>query len=108
MFALMAPPHVRVNGANHRFDREGRLPLFDIGKRGKLRDAIRNHLEREKDDHGLPMKPQKILWDVRRFLGPDDIVLSDVGAHKMWIARYYQCETANICLFGRGPWLWGR
>ena len=49
------------------------------------------------------MKPQKILWDVRRHLGPDDIVLSDVvGAHKMWIARYYQCETANTCLISNG------
>ena len=48
------------------------------------------------------MKPQKILWDVREHLGPDDILLSDVGAHKMWIARYYQCETANTCLISNG------
>ena len=56
----------------------------------------------EKDDDGFPMKPQKILWDVRQHLGPDDILLSDVGAHKMWIARYYQCETANTCLISNG------
>ena len=29
-------------------------------------------------------------------------MLSDVGAHKMWIARYYQCETANTCLISNG------
>ena len=72
------------------------------GERGKLRDAIRDDLAREKDDGGFPMKPQKILWDAREYLGPDDIVLSDVGAHKMWIARYYQCETANTCLISNG------
>ena len=93
----------QINEAlNRRFDQERRLPLFDIGERRKLREAIRDDLAREKDDGGFPMKPQKILWDVREHLGPDDIVLSDVGAHKMWIARYYQCETANTCLISNG------
>ena len=31
-----------------------------------------------------------------------DIVLSDVGAHKMWIARYYQCDEPNTCLISNG------
>ncbi|CAN0434681.1 unnamed protein product, partial [Phaeothamnion confervicola] len=55
-----------------------------------------------KDDTGFPVKPQKILWDVRKFMGPDDIVLSDVGAHKMWISRYYQSQGANTCLISNG------
>ena len=93
----------QINEAlNHRFDDEGRLPLFDIGERRKLRDAIHDDLTMERGDASFPMKPQKILWDVREHLGPDDIVLSDVGAHKMWIARYYQCETANTCLISNG------
>ena len=93
----------QINEAlNRRFDDVGRLPLFDIGERRKLRDAIHDDLTMERDDAGFPMKPQKILWDVRRRLGPDDILLSDVGAHKMWIARYYQCETANTCLISNG------
>ena len=87
---------------NHRFDDEGRLPLFDIRERRRLRDAIHDDLTMERGDASFPMKPQKILWDVREHLGPDDIVLSDVGAHKMWIARYYQCETANTCLISNG------
>jgi len=56
----------------------------------------------EKDDDSFPAKPQKILWDVRQFLGPADILLSDVGAHKMWVSRYYQCEEANTCLISNG------
>ena len=35
-------------------------------------------------------------------MGPDDIVLSDVGAHKMWIARHYQCVKPNTCLIPNG------
>ena len=87
---------------NRRFDKEPGLPLFDIADRKKLRQAISDDFAQEKDDQSFPMKPQKVLWDVRKFLGPDDIVLSDVGAHKMWIARYYQCETPNTCLISNG------
>lgn len=87
---------------NRRFDNEPGLPLFDISDRKKLRQAISDDFAQEKDDQSFPMKPQKVLWDVRKFLGPDDIVLSDVGAHKMWIARYYQCEAPNTCLISNG------
>ena len=52
----------------------------------------------QKDDASFLMKPQKILWDVRQHPGPYDIPLSDVAAHKMWIARYYRYETTNTCL----------
>ncbi|MGH8430328.1 MAG: thiamine pyrophosphate-dependent enzyme, partial [Solimonas sp.] len=56
----------------------------------------------EAEDRSFPMKPQRIVADVRKFLGPDDILLSDVGAHKMWIARYYQCYAPNTCLISNG------
>jgi len=48
------------------------------------------------------IRPQKVLWDVRQALGGEDILLSDVGAHKMWIARYYQCHQPNNCLIQNG------
>ena len=48
------------------------------------------------------VRPQKVLWDVREFMGPDDILLSDVGAHKMWIARHYECDEPNTCLISNG------
>lgn len=79
-----------------------RLPLFDITGRAKLRQAMLDEFAAEKDDTGFPVKPQRILWDVRQALGPEDIVLSDVGAHKMWISRYYQCEEPNTCLISNG------
>lgn len=39
--------------------------------------------ESYQDDNSFPMKPQRILNDVRKVMGPKDIVISDVGAHKM-------------------------
>ena len=76
-------------------DHASDLPLHDIGKWQKLRRQILKDFAMEKDDKSFPMKPQKILWDVREVMGAEDVLLSDVGAHKMWISRYYQCYTPN-------------
>jgi len=67
--------------------------------RGKMTDDIR---EFASDDTDGVIRPQKVLWDARQVLGPTDILLSDVGAHKMWIARYYQCHEPNTCLIPNG------
>ena len=54
------------------------------------------------DDKEFPVKPQKIVWDVREVLGPDDIAISDVGAHKMWMSRMYRAERPNTCIISNG------
>ena len=85
---------------NARF--EGKLPLFDIGRWDGLRETIRADLNMQNADPGYPMKPQRIISDIRKALGDQDIVLSDVGAHKMWMSRYYQCIEPNTCLISNG------
>lgn len=54
------------------------------------------------NDNAFPMKPQRILNDVRKVMGPDDIVISDVGANKVWIARHYNCYKPNTCIISNG------
>nr|MDA3971377.1 thiamine pyrophosphate-dependent enzyme [Desulfobulbaceae bacterium] len=73
----------------------------------RYRETIRSLQLADLDEHRSDctegvIKPQKVLADVREVMGPDDIVLSDVGAHKMWIARYYQCDEPNTCLISNG------
>ncbi len=69
---------------------------------GGLRSHIMEEFAAYKDDTAMPMKPQKIIWDLRQALQPDDIVVSDVGAHKMWMARMYQAEKPNTCIISNG------
>ncbi|MBT8079126.1 MAG: acetolactate synthase large subunit [Gammaproteobacteria bacterium] len=69
---------------------------------GSLRESIVAEFAAHKDDAGVPMKPQRIIWDLRKALEPDDIVISDVGAHKMWMARMYQAERPNTCIISNG------
>lgn len=54
------------------------------------------------DDQSFPVKPQRIICDIRKVMGKDDIMVSDVGAHKMWIARLYDCYKPNTCIISNG------
>lgn len=81
-----------------RVNRQGRPEPYGV----TLREEIRSDYERYADDFGFPIKPQKLIYDLRQVLGPDDILLSDVGAHKMWIARHYHCQRPNTCLISNG------
>ncbi|MFV2062063.1 MAG: thiamine pyrophosphate-dependent enzyme, partial [Chloroflexota bacterium] len=66
------------------------------------RDAHLSELRSYEHDSGWPIKPQKALVDLRRALGPADIVVSDVGAHKVWAARFYQAYEPNTIIISNG------
>ncbi len=67
-----------------------------------LRELILGEIEEYANDMGFPLKPQKIISDVRSVLNEDDIIISDVGAHKMWIARMYPAYKPNTCIISNG------
>ncbi len=78
-------------------------PSFELGQQKATREQMWTELSQYSDSaNPAPIKPQKALWDIRQAMGPDDILLSDVGAHKMWIARHYQCHKPNTCLIPNG------
>ena len=87
---------------NERIAKNG-LPKFDLAHQADIRNRMTQELSMHADDDVEgPVRPQKILSDVRKVMGPEDILLSDVGAHKMWIARHYQCHEPNTCLIPNG------
>jgi len=49
-----------------------------------------------------PMLPQHLVRDLRTVLAPDDLVICDVGAHKLWMARMFPCEVPNTCVISNG------
>jgi acetolactate synthase I/II/III large subunit len=54
------------------------------------------------DDTAYPLKPQRVIADLRRAMAHDDVLVSDVGAHKLWIARLFQAERPNTCIISNG------
>ncbi|HEY9736715.1 MAG TPA: acetolactate synthase large subunit [Trichocoleus sp.] len=81
-----------------RVNRQGRPEPLNL----KLREEIVADYEQYADNFGFPIKPQKLIYDLRQVLAADDIVISDVGAHKMWIARNYHSLRPNTCLISNG------
>ncbi|CAN5503137.1 acetolactate synthase large subunit [soil metagenome] len=59
-------------------------------------------LEEHSHDDGFPVKPQRALADIRAEMADSDILISDVGAHKMWIARHYPTYEPNTCIISNG------
>jgi acetolactate synthase-1/2/3 large subunit len=67
-----------------------------------LRATIVAELNAQAHDDSFPLLPQRIILDLRKALRPEDIVVCDVGAHKMWMARMYQAERPNTCIISNG------
>ena len=87
-----------LNEILRRADRQGKPDPYALG----LREEIRADYEQYAKDQEFPIKPQKLIYDLRQVMGPEDIVISDVGAHKMWMARQYHCDRPNTCLISNG------
>ena len=87
---------------NQRIERAG-APKYDVSRQARWRSRMLEDLAAHKDDDTQgSIRPQKAIWDVREALGPNDILLSGVGAHKMWVARYYHCDEPNTCIIPNG------
>ncbi len=76
---------------------------FDLSQQRATRADMTAEIERFADEEteGV-IKPQKVLLEVQKLYAEDGLVLSDVGAHKMWIARHYHCKVPNGCLIPNG------
>lgn len=73
-------------------------PKYALEIRKRMVDEHESYAE----DMSFPVKPQKALIDCRKVMGENDIVISDVGANKVWIARHYNCYKPNTCLISNG------
>ncbi|HYA31655.1 MAG TPA: acetolactate synthase large subunit, partial [Thermodesulfovibrionales bacterium] len=65
---------------------------------------LKGHAERimKCQQKGFPLKPTRVLRELRAALGSEDILISDVGAHKIWIARFYPAYKGNTVIISNG------
>jgi acetolactate synthase-1/2/3 large subunit len=68
----------------------------------RLREVVMGRFEAAKDDDQFPMQPPRALYEIRRALGRDDILVSDVGLHKLWIGRMFPAYEPNTVLIANG------
>ncbi len=92
-----------VGDIKHALLRIGELATPHQGHRMRsLREALVKEMNACSKDDGFPVKPQKIIWDLRTAMDMEDIAICDVGAHKMWMARMFRCEVPNTCIISNG------
>lgn len=85
---------------NHRL--EGKQLPYDtnwyIPIREKIMEDIRSYDLREGDSFTVP----GVLNIIREVLENDGLLISDVGSHKMWIARNFPTCVPNGCIISNG------
>jgi acetolactate synthase-1/2/3 large subunit len=68
----------------------------------RLREVVTSHFEAAKDNDQFPVQPPRALYDIRKALGREDILISDVGLHKLWIGRMFPAYEPNTVLIANG------
>jgi acetolactate synthase-1/2/3 large subunit len=68
----------------------------------RLREAVIARLEVAGGDDSFPMVPPRALLEIRRLLGREDVLVSDVGLHKLWIGRLWPAHEPNTVLIANG------
>jgi acetolactate synthase-1/2/3 large subunit len=68
----------------------------------RLREIVLGRFESAKGDDGFPVQPPRALWEIRQALGPQDMLISDVGLHKLWIGRMFPAHEPNTVLIANG------
>jgi acetolactate synthase-1/2/3 large subunit len=68
----------------------------------KIRHLLEHELDTGRQDSAYPVKPQRLVADIRAALDRSDIALVDTGAVKMWMARLYPTYEPNTCLISNG------
>jgi acetolactate synthase-1/2/3 large subunit len=79
------------------------LSECDFAARGsRLNEIVLGRFESAKDDDAFPMQPPRALWEIRQALGRRDILISDVGLHKLWIARMFPAHEPDTVFIANG------
>ena len=96
-------PQVEVIGdiANAIWQINGDLepsPDWDFSYMERICAAMRAHRHEGESDAGFPLKPQRLVADLRRTLPADGVIALDNGVYKIWFARNYNASCPNSVL----------
>ncbi|HXN06974.1 MAG TPA: acetolactate synthase large subunit [Nitrospiria bacterium] len=76
--------------------------VHDTSTAKVLRNKILETAGRGIRDSRFPMNPDRVIHELREVMNPEDILISDVGIHKLWIARHFQAHQPNTVIISNG------
>ncbi len=68
----------------------------------RARRAALDELDEHRGDDAFPIKPQRLVADLRTALADDDVLISDVGVHKLWLATLFPAACPNTVVIANG------
>jgi acetolactate synthase-1/2/3 large subunit len=68
----------------------------------RLNEIVLGRFEAGRGDDNFPACPPRALWEIREALGPRDMLISDVGLHKLWIARMFPAHEPDTVFIANG------
>jgi len=68
----------------------------------RLNEIVLGRFEAAREDDAFPLRPPRALWEIREALGRRDILISDVGLHKLWIARMFPAHEPETVFIANG------
>ncbi|HFV9295640.1 acetolactate synthase large subunit [Serratia fonticola] len=80
----------------------GEEPLHAQHNASQIRTFINEELDNGRISSNYPIKPQRVVADIRAAMGDNDIVLADTGAVKMWMSRLYPTYEPLTCITSNG------
>jgi len=78
-------------------DKIGDSLSLDLAKFEQVRQNVVANIYHEEDDI-FPMKPPRIVAEIRKIMGYHDIIALDNGVYKIWFARNYPAYQPNTIL----------
>ncbi|MED5389689.1 MAG: acetolactate synthase large subunit [Pseudomonadota bacterium] len=64
----------------------------------RIRDALQKHIREGIQDDSFPVRPQRLVDEIRRIMPEDGILTLDNGMYKIWFARNYPATQPNTVL----------
>jgi acetolactate synthase I/II/III large subunit len=68
----------------------------------RLRQLVSGALRDAREEDQFPMRPPRVLSDIRQALRHSDVLVSDVGLHKLWIGRMFPAHEPGTVLIANG------
>ena len=68
----------------------------------RLSSRILTEYHSGKERSGLPIHPLRFIYELREAIDDDALVISDIGSHYMWLARYFWSFKPRHLLFSNG------
>ncbi len=80
--------------------------MISCNKKSEYMSGLHQELVLTFESEGMiaswPVRPPRALYAIRKVLGEDDILVSDVGTNKLWVGKFYPVYGNNTLLISNG------